>query len=750
MKKIISLVMAVCLIATVFCSVSITPSAATTVDDITVDLSKVYRIGTDEGKGITLTTTNLDDGSVSVAFSNYKVQLFNSDGSIPTAQIWINGGILAIKNSNDEFIILQAGTKYSINVIYDVMSVGTSDTTYQPQIGLARNNHPSNTTTDNGTVIYTAKKHSTTGSYSLSYQTTPTGNQPLRLAFGGHGAITIKSITIKAIKHSFDEAKALDLTNVEPISVSNASYSNFTPATDSTPMSLDVNATYTYNGTLFDGTNTWINSWTVMYLKTLVPLKYDADNYVVLDSAKTYKISVTYKVTATAATELNDYPEIGIVRNDGYTLTQDNGSKVIAAQRINPTDVNVEKILTTTISGSGLNGHPLRLAFTGKGSFEVSSATIQEYTNAVAVTLVNDGITTVDYVVAGDTLPTPEKAGYTFMGWFDANGVKHTTVSAAATLNAAWLKEGNVDLTKSVKIDGTKATMTVTAPTDNATPLNVTIQGFNGLLMDKETDEVKTAMIWTGGAAVALKYSDDSYVGLSSDSKYIVNVKYDVTNIGTEDKTYHPQIAIIYNVDTTTQDNGQYILSAKKHSETVTDASISCVVSGIDAKALRLAFDGQGTFDIKSVTVTEMPVGTVGLNTVRYTDSVYSIDEIAIAENGTAIADLPRTLLHNFGGWYNGEEKVTTISGDVSLTAKWFDRADVTLNGETDIIDIVRLKKALADKSSDIICDIDRDNAVSATDATVLRKILLGIDVVTIGGNDIAAYTVTSGDSASF
>ena len=132
------------------------------------------------------------------------------------------------------------------------------------------------------------------------------------------------------------------------------------------------------------------------------------------------------------------------------------------------------------------------------------------------------------------------------------------------------------------------------------------------------------------------------------------------------------------------------------------------------------------------------------------TDSVYSIDEIAIAENGTAIADLPRTLLHNFGGWYNGEEKVTTISGDVSLTAKWFDRADVTLNGETDIIDIVRLKKALADKSSDIICDIDRDNAVSATDATVLRKILLGIDVVTIGGNDIAAYTVTSGDSASF
>lgn len=748
MKKIISLVLAVSLLFTMFCSVSITPSAETTTSN--VDVATLERIGVDSDKGISLSIATAEKGGFDVTFSNYKIQLFKTDGTVNTSVLWMKGGIAALKDSNGNGVILQGGSKYSINIVYDVTSVGTEDATYHPQIGLARNNHSSNVTQDNGTVLYTAKKHGTVGSYSLSHQVTPSGNQPLRLAFGGHGAITIKSITIKKVSQTFGQVENLDLTNVEPISVSSASYSNFKAATDTTPLSVDINANYAYNGTLFDGTNDWINSWTVMYLKTIIPLKYDADNYVVLNSAKTYKVSVTYKVTATTATEKKDYPEIGIVYNNGYTLTEDNGSKVIAAQRIAPADVNKEKTLTATIDASKLNGHPLRLAFTGKGSFEVSSITIQEYTNAVAVTYVNEGITTVDYAVVGSELPTPVKAGYTFMGWFDADGVKHTTVTGAKTITAAWLKNTNVDLTKAAKIEGTKATMTLDIPTDAASALGVTIMGFDGILMDKESGEVHTGKVYTAGAAVALKYSDDSYVGLKNTSKYLVNVNYDVTSIDTFDKVYHPQIAILYNSATTTEDNGQYILSAKKHSKTVDNASISCVINGVDAKALRLAFDGQGSFSIKSVTVTEIPADIAGLKTVKYTDSTYSTDVTVLAENGSAINDLPRTLLHNFGGWYNGEEKATTVSGDVTLTAKWFDRADVTMNGSTDVVDIVRIKKALADESTDLIYDIDRDNNVLATDATVLRKTLLGVDVILIEGNDIATYTVEAGAQASF
>lgn len=749
MKRIISLVLSISLLLTMVISAGFTTSAATTFSDIDVDLSKVYRIGTDEGKGIVLTTEALADGSLNVNFKNYVCQLVNADGTIPTSTLWANGGILALKNSNDEYIILQANTKYSINIIYDVTSVATEDATYQPQVALVRNNHASNTEADNGTVIYTAKKHGAVGSYSISYQTTPSGNQPLRIAFGGHGAVNIKAITIRAVSQSFGEAVNLDLTNVEPIGVSNPSYSNLVSATATTPLTVDVNATYAYNATLFDGTNTWLNTWTTMYLKTLIPLKYDAENYVKADDTKTYQITVNYKVTATSATEIKDYPEIGIVYNNGVNLAQDNGSKVIAAARIAPADAGVAKTLTAKIDKTGINRYPLRLALTGKGSFEISSVTIKEYSNPATVTLVTDGITTVDYYDFGAELPTPAKEGYTFAGWFDANGVKHTSATTA-TFTAAFVKTSAVDLTKTAKIDGTKATMNVTVPEDASAPLIVGIQGFNGLLMDKETEELKTNVIWTGGASVALKYSDDSYVSLSADTKYLINVEYDVTNIGTYDRVYHPQIGIIYNSATTTQDNGQYVLAAKKESAEIENASISAVVAGIDAKALRLAFDGQGAFNVKSVTITELSADTVGLNVIKYTDSVYSTDEVVLAVNGDAVEDLPRTLLHNFGGWYNGEEKASVISGEATLTAKWFGRGDVTLNDTTDVIDLIRIKKALADASSDILYDVDRDDTFAVSDIVTLRKILLGIDTATIGGSDIAAFSVTAGDDASF
>lgn len=752
MKRIISLVLVAALFVTMIFSATVSVSAAITISDVDVDITKLERIGTDADKEITLSITDSGNGGVDISFSNYKIQLFQTDGALYTNVLWMKGGIVAVKDSNGNGIILQGGKKYSINIVYDVTSVGTQNSTYHPQIGLARNNHSSNITTDNGTFLYTAKKHGSVGSYSLSYQAAPSGNQPLRLAFGGHGAITIKSITIKQVSQSFEQAKNLDLTNVEPISVKNASYSNFKAATATTPLSVDVNATYAYNQSLFDnGTANYVNNWIVMNLKTLLPLKFDADNYVVLNREKTYKVTIKYKVTATSATEKKDYPQIGLVRNDQYTLTQDNGSKVIAAQRVAPEDVNVEKTFTATVDGSSLNGHPLRLAFVGKGSFVVTSATIAEYENPAAVTFVKDGISTTDYMLYSSTLPTPVKAGYTFMGWFDANGVKYTTVTVPTTLTAAWVKNSDVDLTKSAMIAGSHAKeMSVKLPTDAANPLNVTIMGFEGLLFDKTTGEMLTSIRYTGGASVSLKYDETNYVGISKANKYIVNVKYDVTDIGTEDKVYHPQIAIIYNINTPTEDNGQYILDAKKHSKTVTDASISCVVEGIDAKALRLAFDGQGSFSIKSVTVTEMPADTVGLNTVKYTDNTYSTDVTVLAENGTAIADLPRTLLHNFGGWYNGEEKATTVSGDATLTAKWFDKFDVTMNGVTDLKDIVRIKKALVNLKTDIVYDIDRDNAVSATDATALRKNLLGIKDVVLDETEAAGYTVVSGDQKSF
>ena len=161
MKKIISLVLTVCMLFTMVCAAGITATAETsademtnvTFDEITVDLSKLYRIGTDN-----TAIENLADGSVKVMVNNYGTQLFNSDGSFSTGALWISkGSVFALKDNNDNFIILQGGKEYAINIVYEVESIGTENAFYHPQIALVRNNHASNVTQDNGTVIYTAK-----------------------------------------------------------------------------------------------------------------------------------------------------------------------------------------------------------------------------------------------------------------------------------------------------------------------------------------------------------------------------------------------------------------------------------------------------------------------------------------------------------------------------------------------------------------------------------------------------------------
>jgi len=754
MKKIISLVLAVCLIVTTLCSVTMTASAATTVRDITVDLTKSERVGSDE-TNLTMSATYGDDGSMNVTFSNYAKLFMNGTAVNKTEKLWLGGSMYALKDSSDNFIILQKNVPYSINVIYDVTSVGTTNATYVPQVGLGYNNHATNTTQDNGTFMLGANKHTATGSYSLSVQTTPKANQPLRLHFGGHGAVTVKAITIKAVSQSVtasDTSKTVNLTLSDDISVSGAQYFDFSPATATEPLKITVAGTK--ENQFMDGNNSWANNWhtTAHWVKTgLVSLNYDESSHPVLDDSKAYQVVVKYKVTETSATTVGLYPEIAIVRNNNKSTTGDNGTFTLGATRIDPSKAGQELTFTTGIfNKTGMNGYPLRLAFAGVGSFEVYSVVIKEIPHYAKVTFVNDGISTADYAVYGSELPTPVKAGYTFMGWFDADGVKHTTVTGAKTITAAWLKNTNVDLTKAAKIEGTKATMTLDIPTDAASALGVTIMGFNGILMDKESGEVHTGKVYTAGAAVALKYSDDSYVGLKNTSKYLVNVNYDVTSIDTLNKVYHPQIALLYNSATTTEDNGQYILSAKKHSKTVDNASISCVINGVDAKALRLAFDGQGTFSIKSVTVTEIPADNTSLKLVTYTDDVYSTSKVVVAENGTAIADLARTDSHNFDGWYSGEEKVTAVSGDTAITAKWFSKFDLTKDNATNLLDLIRIKKALADNSSDIFYDIDRDDKVDATDATSLKKNILGIKDVILDEEEAAGFTVVSGDQKSF
>ena len=450
---------------------------------------------------------------------------------------------------------------------------------------------------------------------------------------------------------------------------------------------------------------------------------------------------------------LGNLKEQGQSEDATWLDTDANGTKLY---KTHPAADNGKTICYTVVF-TAASAHNVGLVFYGQGAITLNSIRVSELpagliNDYVQVAYDDNGVVSTEFVLKNTNLNTPSKANYKFMGWYNSDNTKITVATEDMTVKAAWLGDGNVDLTKSVKIEGDKATLVPTIPTDASTPLDVSVQGFSHILINNETDEMLTNT-WAAGALIALKYSDDSYVGLKSDTKYVVNVEYDITKIGTSDKDFYPQIAIVYNdnpaASNVLSDNGTIIKAVKKHSETLTGATISCVVSGVNSNALRLAFDGQGTFAIKSVTVTEM-IGNVEMNVVTFKDATTSTNKIIVAENGAAVADLPRTLHYNFGGWYNGDEKVTAVSDDATLTAKWFDRADVTLNGTIDVIDIVRIKKALADENTDLIYDIDRDNNVLATDATVLRKTLLGVDTLLIAGNDISTYSVNAGAQASF
>lgn len=754
MKKIISLALAVCLIATLFCSVSVTTSAATLIEDINVDLTKVFRVGTDDDVSVAYSFG--EDGSMNVNVSNYK-KLFMSGDTMSSGNLWLKGAIFSLMSENNSTtktsINMTNGYRYSINVTYDVTSIGTQDTRFAPQIGLG---YGKAAQADQGTTMLAAKKHTSVGTYTLSAQYKGSStSQNLKLVFGGHGGFVIKSLTIKRLSQAIeasDTSKTIDLTLSQDIKVSGAKYSNFSAATATEPLKITVDGT-TANQYM-DSTNSWANTWhgSAYWIKTgLVSLKYADGSAFVLDETKAYQVVVNYKLTESSATEVGLYPEIAVVRNNGVDIAGDNGTFTLAATRINPNQVGKDLTYTSSIfTVKSKNNFPVRLGFAGKGSFEIYSVVVKEFSDYALVTLVNDGLSTSNYMVCDTALPTPVKEGYEFMGWFDANGKKHTTVKTNVTLTAAWTKTGNVDLTATDMIAGTKATMTLDVPTDASSALGVTIQGFEGILMNKE-NVVHTGTVYTGGAAVSLEYSNDSYVGLDSTAKYVVNVEYDVTNIGTYNKQYHPQIAILYNVNTLTQDNGQFICAAKKHSATVENASISCVISGTYAKALRLAFDGQGSFNIKSVTVTEIPAGVVGLNTVKYTDNTYSTDKTVIAENGSVVTATTRTFMHNFGGWFNADgERVTTVSGDIALTAKWFSKFDVNKDEKTNVKDLVRIKKSIADETTDLLFDIDRDDAVSANDTLALRKDILGIQPGAINSDNVATYAVTAGAQQSF
>lgn len=247
---------------------------------------------------------------------------------------------------------------------------------------------------------------------------------------------------------------------------------------------------------------------------------------------------------------------------------------------------------------------------------------------------------------------------------------------------------------------------------------------FGEKLEDGNVDLSASELISTeNGTIMTLKHDSDNYVFLNDDYKYTINVNYTVINANAS------KIALAYNnssdvYNAKTYDNGSTVLAEKSHTEAGA-YTISAIATGIDKYPLRLILDDENNFEIQSISVKRNSVLNSDTFAVKIFDEVYGTDFAEFVENETVLELPERTETLNFAGWYNQDgTKITKISDNATLTAKWCSKYDLNRDESINVIDLVRLKKNVTD--TNIYYDINRDDLVNAADLVALRRQLLG------------------------
>ena len=188
MKKIISLVLTVCILFTMVYAVSITASAATPViETIKADLQKSQVI-MDKDSGVQVfSKTDLKNGAIRANVATGDSSPFGKDGVL-----WLKA-YMSLNTADGEFIRISEGYKYVINVTYTVTTVNAN-----PSIAIIYNNGD-NKLQDNGSNVVAHATQTATGRFVLSAVVEGVKNRPLRLAFGGNGKIAVEAVEIERV-----------------------------------------------------------------------------------------------------------------------------------------------------------------------------------------------------------------------------------------------------------------------------------------------------------------------------------------------------------------------------------------------------------------------------------------------------------------------------------------------------------------------------------------------------------------------
>ncbi len=348
-------------------------------------------------------------------------------------------------------------------------------------------------------------------------------------------------------------------------------------------------------------------------------------------------------------------------------------------------------------------------------------------------------------------LPTPEREGYVFGGWytnavFTEKAADPFVANCSVTLYARWRLAEAVTVDFETAYDG-KTDVNGFSNFGGSYALNKEGAVNHGTAADYDANGVKSgsaSLIAAAGtsSSSALLRSDGKPDGITAapGARYKITVNYrlasgDVTgtalSVGTSAVTRDGW----YKVDDYA-DGGVYLTNSADWTQTTlyyknttdTEQYLHLRIDGTNAAdhAAKVFIDDIVAEELGDETVVVSMIG----NGNMWQKHLFGKEGESLALESPVRAGCRFLRWHrDVGVKYDSDVFPST---DTVLYAKWSDKGDVNLDEKVDITDLIRLKKYLADPNTYTVsanpeADVTANGGINADDLGALRKILLGI-----------------------
>ena len=365
-------------------------------------------------------------------------------------------------------------------------------------------------------------------------------------------------------------------------------------------------------------------------------------------------------------------------------------------------------------------------------------------------------------------IPTPTREGYTFLGWFNADGEEFSgadLIDGTITVTAQWQKNGPTaaDLLWEDKLDvfaafiiGENGAIGRTVPYEEYFDTNTVVREY-------EADELILII-----ASTTNYYGEKWY--MAEDGNWIISTDGEIycelaPFMLSENTNYPDRIKLAYSSykltgtitslggDITTVNGGIFDLNGNRvYGKTVTvnaeTFSITTIDNAIAFRSLGVgeyyyritATNDYGTFDVIDyyfkvvATLPEYVTITFDAN-----GGECDLTEMQVDFKGE-IGELPIPEMsgYNFVGWYNelGDEitELTIADSDMIIYALWEEKpivkGDTDGDGMLDATDLLRMQQYIFGQidfgtESEIDLDMNEDGRIDATDLVIMQMMIL-------------------------